>query len=191
MTEILDTTENKEAIEQLISQAKSAKEPGTFQGIIHQGNETVPMPMVSMKPTSAGYVYIYDNVTGERSITNRNMLPIQLKKRRPDGTTVFTTVDPKIKLKRGGLKCLLHPDGPDRDYYNHLGLSVCEKSNLTSPFQVTRHMQKRHKMEWETIEAERKEEERKEDKEFKKLLLTKAFRKKNEDTPKRKYRKKK
>lgn len=120
---------------------------------------------VEMSPTqlkSAGYVYIYDTVTHERSLCNRNTLPHNLKKKRPDGSMVFTTIKPKVGPKRGHLKCMLHPDEPGRFHYDDLGLATCLKSNLTSPYQVKRHMQKRHKDEYATIkeEEERAEKER-------------------------------
>jgi hypothetical protein len=103
---------------------------------------------------SAGYVKIYDTRTGEMSLCNRNMLRHHLEKRRPDNSVVFTTVKPKFAPKRGHLKCMLHPDSPNREHYNELGLPVCMKSNLTSPYQVLRHMQKRHKVEYATIKEE-------------------------------------
>lgn len=48
------------------------------------------------------------------------------------------------------------------------------KSNLTSPYQVNRHMEKKHKDEWKAIEQERTERERQEDRELQRLLLASA-----------------
>ena len=113
---------------------------------------------------SGGQVYIYDTKTGERSICRRNILPTKLSLRRPDGSLVFTTIQPKVKPKRGHLKCMLHPD-ERKPIYDTWGFAVCKKANLTSPFQVRRHMQNRHKQEYEAIKEEQtrleKEEERK------------------------------
>jgi hypothetical protein len=112
-----------------------------------------------------GKVYIYDTRTGEPSICSRNMLAHNLRKKRPDGSIVFTTVMPKVKPKRGEYKCMLHADYPGRHKWEHLGLPYCKKSNLLNPFQVRRHMQKRHKMEWEAIqEEERREKEERQQK---------------------------
>ena len=97
---------------------------------------------------SAGYVYVYDTENGERSVVNRNMLESQLQKMRPDDTRYFTTVKPNIEPKRGTLKCLLHSDDPDRGQYDIWGFATCNKSNLISEFQVNRHVQIRHRMEW-------------------------------------------
>jgi len=131
-------------------------------------------------------VTIYDTQTGETSIVMATMLPQQLRKTRPDGSTVFTTNYPGIEPKRGTLKCLLHKDDPSREYYDSLGLAVCRKSNLTSKFQVGRHMQKRHKIEWQTIEQDKRERieakemvNKEEDRALQRLILKSALRNDN------------
>ena len=169
--------ENERLIEEMMRGSTFAKEPGGIVGdqIIHRGDDEVPVPMVATTLESAGYTNIYDTESGEHSITNRNMLPAQLKKKRLDGSYVFTTIKPAAPLMVGNLKCLLHPDNPDRRHYDELGLAVCKKENLTSPFQVRRHMEKRHKMEWATIEYERQEVEKKEERAFQRELLGKVL----------------
>lgn len=181
--------DNQALIEEMIRGAEGAEEPGEIvrQRVIHEGDEDLPVPMVATKLVSAGYVYIYDTETGECSLTNRNMLPAQLKKKRPDGSNVFTTLKPAIPPKRGNLKCMLHPKGSNRKHYDELGLAVCPKDNLTSPFQVRRHMEKRHKMEWGAIEQERIDAEKKQDREFQEVLLKAAIKPHSAvDTKKRK-----
>lgn len=164
--------DNKKLIEEMINEAEKAAEPGELKTGQVISDEDMSTPMVAMKTKSAGYVYVYDTRTGERSLCNRNMLVGLLRKKRPDGSTVFTTVKPKTSPKRGTFKCLLHPDNPNRKHYDELGLPVCRKANLTSPYQVTRHMQKRHKIEWQTIEQERIEAERREDREFQHQIMS-------------------
>jgi len=115
---------------------------------------------------SAGQVYIYDTRTGDRSICNRNNLAHNLTKKRPDGSLVFTTVKPKVQPKRGTHLCMLHKDYPGRHKYDELGLPYCPKDNLMNPFQVRRHMQKRHKVEYAAI----MEEETREDKDRRRRL---------------------
>jgi hypothetical protein len=134
-------------------------------------------PLTDMSPTkmqSAGYVYIYDTRTGDRSICNHNMLAAHLGKKRPDGSLVFTTRKPRISPRRGTLKCLLHLDNPNRAHYDALGLATCPKANLTSPYQVQRHMQKRHKMEWATIKEEIDREEKARNTKMQEAILKKA-----------------
>lgn len=121
-----------------------------------------------------GRITIYDTITGEASEILVTMLQMNLRKRRPDGSRVFTTEKPDFEPNRGTLKCLLHPEGPDREYYDSLGLPTCQKSNLTSPFQVRRHMEKRHRVEWGTIEEDRKAKEKQEERDFQRSLMGRA-----------------
>jgi hypothetical protein len=150
---------NDKLLEEMVRSAESAPEPGATRvgEVVHKGDEGQPAPMVISKVASAGYAYIYDTVTGERSLTNNNMLLSQLKKTRPDGSRVFSTMKPSVVPKRGQLKCLLHQDDPNREHYDEMGLGVCKKSNLINQFQVTQHMQRKHKVEWAAIQAEKKE----------------------------------
>jgi hypothetical protein len=156
------------SIEERIRDSEKAPEPGTWGEKI-DGEE---FPMTATELKSAGYVYIYDTKTGERSLCNNNMLAQHLRKKRTDGSYVFTTQKPRVTPQRGTLKCMLHPDDPNRTHYDDLGLPTCRKSNLTSPFQVTRHMQKRHKMEWASIEKERQDAEKQEERAFREYLMT-------------------
>ena len=85
---------------------------------------------------SAGYVYIWDTQTAKSSVCNRNMLAATLGKLRKDGTRFFTTVKPNFEPRGGSHKCLLHEDDENRAEYDELGLAVCTKDNLDSPYQV-------------------------------------------------------
>jgi hypothetical protein len=160
-----------EQIEEQIRDAEPVKESE-----VRLDNTEPLTEMTPVKMQSAGYVYIYDTRTGERSVCNRNMLPAHLGKRRADGSIVFTTRKPQISPKRGTLKCILHPSNPNRGHYDELGLPTCPKATLASPYQVSRHMQKRHKMEWATIEAERVAKEKEEEREFRQNLMGKQER---------------
>ena len=119
---------------------------------------------------SDGQVYIYDTKTHERSVCRRNILPAKLKLKRPDDSFVFTTVKPKTPPKRGVLKCMLHP-GERTEMYDTWGFPVCMKSNLTSPFQVRRHMQKRHKQEYEAIKEEATRIEKDKERQLREALI--------------------
>jgi len=169
-----------EEIEEQMRDAEVAPETGV------KLDETEPLTEMSpVKMQSAGYVYIYNTRTAERSICNRNMLVAHLRKKRPDGSLVFTTRKPRVGPRRGTLKCMLHPDEPNRSHYDGLGLATCRKANLTSRYQVRRHMEKRHKAEWATIkeeitnkEKEEAREERKQDRKLQEALLKAASKKK-------------
>ena len=165
-------TTEKMAVE-LIEEAESAPEPGSFnrRQVIHSPSDAFPIDVQVSSLESAGYAYVYDNITGDRSVINRNMLEQQLSKLRPDGTRYFTTVKPTVTPKRGELKCLLHKDDPERWQYDEWGFAVCNKSNLVSEFQVNRHVQIRHRMEWQTIYEERQVKEKEEERDFQRQLL--------------------
>ena len=158
---------------ELIEEAESAPEPGSFnrQQVINSPSDAFPIDVQISSLESAGYVYVYDNITGDRSVVNRNMLEAQLSKLRPDGTRFFTTAKPNFEPKQGELKCLLHEDDPERWQYDEWGFAVCNKSNLTSEFQVNRHVQIRHRMEWQTIYEERERKDKEEDRNFQRQLL--------------------
>jgi len=119
---------------------------------------------------SAGQVYIYDTKTYERSVCRRNNLRHKLQLKREDGSLVFTTVKPKLLPQRGVLKCMLHP-AERKEMYDAWGFPICRKSNLTSPFQVRRHMQKRHKQEYEAIKEEEARIEKDRERQLREALI--------------------
>jgi len=151
-------TQEKSIHEQL-RDAEVAEEPGNMKPGAVVGNSN-GMTMTAAELQSAGYVYVYDNRTGDRSVVNRNMLEQQLGKRRDDGTYAFTTTKPEFERQYGHLKCLLHKDDPNREEYDRMGLAYCTKDNLTASHDLRVHMQKRHRREWATIDGERIDEER-------------------------------
>ena len=125
---------------------------------------------------SAGYVYIWDTQTGKSSVCNRNMLTPTLGKLRKDGTRFFTAIKPNFEPHGGQHKCLLHQSDENRAKYDELGLAVCTKDNLDSPYQVTVHMQARHPQEAATIEDINATAQREEDREFQRVLIQAAAR---------------
>ena len=161
-----------EILEDLIGE--KAPEPTGLapNDIVHAGSVDVPMPMVVSSVTSAGYTYIYDTRTGDRSMTNRNMLPAQLKKTRADGSRVFSVVKPAIEPVTGTILCLLHERAPDREQYAKLGFATCPKANLISQFHLERHMKKTHRLEWAAIEDARVKAEKAEDRAFQRDILS-------------------
>jgi hypothetical protein len=144
----------------------AAPEPGGTADIA----QSFPGSMIE----SAGYVYIWDTETGKQSVCNRNMLQSTLGKTRKDGSRVFTTIKPDFEPQGGTFKCMLHADDENRELYSSLGLAVCTKDDLDSPYQVTRHTQTRHPQEWETINDMNVTAQREEDREFQRLLIQAA-----------------
>lgn len=144
--------------------------------VVHNGDETLDAQMIISGIKGAGVVYIYDSRTGERSRTNKNMIPTQLAKKREDGSQVFTTTDPGIEPVRGHLRCMLHPADPNRALYDTWGLVRCSKEGMPNILEVKRHMQSRHPRAWETIEAGRKDEQAEQDRKLQQEILRRAAR---------------
>jgi hypothetical protein len=166
--------ENDVLIEEMIASAEKVPTKGVGE-VVDRGDEKEHRPPIVMTHISGNdKVYIYDTETGERSECLRYTLSTQLKKKRENGKPYFTTINPNISPKRGQFTCLLHKDRIEREHYDELGLATCKKSNLTSVYQVERHMQKKHPAEWAVIKDERARQEKEEDKEFQRALLSKT-----------------
>jgi len=168
------TTNDGTAIEEMLRDAEVAAEPGDMATgqVISRSDD---MTMTTSQLQSAGWVYVYDTLTADRSVVNRNMLPQQLQKQRPDGSYVFSTRKPEgIVLMHGKLKCFLHDDEPNREQYNSMGLVHCTKSNLLTELDRERHMRYRHPRAYATLENERVREDREADR-MERMALTESI----------------
>ena len=168
------TTEK--TLEELLVEAEEINDPGGLSAgrMLHSGNDEVPMPMGVSSLESGGYVYVYHTETGDRSRINSNMLALQLTKTLENGVRAFTTEKPSFEPDQGGIKCLLHPDDPNRAHYDALGFATCSKQNIPSPYQLQLHMAGRHRLENATINEEAERIEKEEDREFHRTLLQAA-----------------
>ena len=163
-------TDNDALIAAMLETAEKTTLPGELDNpVIHRGDADTP-PMVGRVASGPDYVWIY-NHEGERVRCLLNMAPQKLRQRMPDGKHRFTLADPGVRPFKGTVKCMLHPDSPDRPHYKALGFRECLKHNIANHHQLTEHMRKRHKQEWAAIEAEKKETERQEDREFQKAIM--------------------
>ena len=169
------TTNNEPAIEEMMRDAEMAEEPGDLKAgkVI---SATADMTMSTSELQSAGYVYVYDNRTGDRSVVNRNMLQQQLGKQREDGSFAFSTRKPEgINPARGTLKCFLHEDDPNREKYDRMGIIRCRKSNFFSEMDRERHLRFRHPRAYATLESERTRNEREAER-LERIALTETIR---------------
>jgi len=157
---LMDISNPDAAVIEMMAKAEKTVEEKKAE-ILSAGDDTSPKMTLKMK--NAGHTPMYDTKTGEMSESLNNMLGAQLKKKHKDGTPRFTVHDPHIVGVRGKFKCMLHKDGEEREFYDSLFLPICNKDNITSPFQVRRHMEKRHKMEWASIKEEIEKKEKAED----------------------------
>lgn len=147
--------------------------------VVHKGDEDVPAPVIISSIEGGGKVKVYDTKTGEMSwvLYNRDtggMLRGALRQKNPDGTHRFQLKKPPFEPPKGTLRCYLHPDNPERELYNKMGLPVCRKSNITAPYMVEKHMKNRHPTAWAIIEKEKVDREKKEDREFNRSLISLA-----------------
>lgn len=145
--------------EELALLAEDAIAPGDKPGdVVNKPSAENPLPMAMGEMETAGYVYVYDKLTGERSLCNKNMLVSQIRKTNDAGEYIFITYPPKnpdgtlLKPWRGSTLCMLHPDGPDRKEYDRMGLPVCHSAKLASEYEMESHMKGKHKREWGAIE---------------------------------------
>lgn len=146
--------------------------PFSVGTVIHKPTGDAPFPMAVSHVSSAGYTYVYDIRTGDRSVVNNNMLAAQLRKSDPEtGTRIFTTRKPDITPFQGKHKCYLHKDALDRPKYDQMGFAACHKSNLASEFHLERHMAAKHKSEWSAIKQAQDKAEKTEERDFQRALM--------------------
>lgn len=174
-----DNKEQEATLEEMLRDIKEYPGETKVGTIVHKGDAESPAPMVISSITGRGKVQVWDTKTGEMSWVLYNpdtggMLRGLLKLKYPDGSPRFTTNKPDIEPPRGILKCLLHPEGPNRERYNEVGLPICKKSNITAPYMVEKHMKNRHPSAWAIIEKERVDKEKAEDKEFQRGIINLA-----------------
>jgi hypothetical protein len=161
--------DNDTIIAQELANIKTSSRSG--DGVIHRGSEEQPAPMV-MNINDEGLVVIYEKKTGRAVPVLKYMLADLLKKsKEADGSLRFTTVRPDKIIIGGTLKCKLHPSDENRQHYDELGLPVCKKNNISSPYMVEQHMKKRHPSAWAIIEQEKKDAKEKEERDFQRALI--------------------
>ena len=139
---------------------EDAPEPGDADEIVVQPTKELPVASQVSEMTGAGWVTIYERLTGEPRQVNRWNLADAMKKlynsvsapANPEvwGMTVFTK-RPHTVYRLGQYKCLLHPQHPDRAKIAHLGLPSCPAEHLASDTMVLHHMAAKHKAELRMI----------------------------------------
>jgi hypothetical protein len=140
-------------------------------------------PSVVAIVNEPGWATVYHTRTGEARVvmSQPGYLRQLLQKVHTDpdypewlGKPAFTDRDPGFRPEFGQFKCMLHSDSPDRERYDAMGLPHCRAGKLRSRYDVTRHMQHKHRDEWGIIEDERERAERQEDREWQRSILERA-----------------
>jgi len=86
------------------------------------------------------------------------------------GDRVFVFERPAARPPELLNRCRLHPNDPERAEWDKMGLPVCKKP-LANPYEVDRHMQKKHSTAWGTIERDRLKAERDEDRQAQRVMM--------------------
>jgi len=168
--------------ELLMEQERDNDEPGppTYREMVHKGDDEFAAPIVAQVMQRAGYVWLYDTKTYERSPFLRYMAPQKLQAKYPDGTPKFTTQRPRDKDGnplmpwRGQVKCLLHPDQPQRDQYDRMGLAVCTSAHIANDQQLVLHMDHKHPSEWRAIQNLKRVDRETEESEYRRAIINLA-----------------
>lgn len=119
-------------------------------------------------------VRIWSMQNGEEISIARKLLENTLRKTLPDGRYAFTARKEEAPVyRKGTLKCFLHPESPEREILNEIGLSgiTCPAASIANAHSKRIHAQHRHKQEWEAFSDYLASQEREEDREQRRMQL--------------------
>ena len=158
-------------VQEMLRDAQIAPEPEVGDRVLDDGSGDLP-PTIIDRVASAGHTWLYNTRSGSPAAVNNNMVPSRLSQTwRDDGKPMFTTRDPGFRPHIGEEKCLLHPEKPERDEYNRMGLPVCRASHIQNEYEVRQHMRTKHGKEWAVIEDIRQRATAAEDRKFQRAML--------------------
>lgn len=158
----------------LEEQAESA--PGTYlqegEVLSRGGSAEEPVPMRVSSLRYKGYVQVWDTQTGAESLQPWWLLWQTMRKRREDGSLVFTRVNPNISPDYGDdLFCPLNPNAPAEQRFVGRGFRPCRKRHIPHWDALQSHIQKSHKRAWAAMERERQDRERREDRDLQRQAI--------------------
>jgi len=149
------------AIEAAVDQLEAG---GTSQVISFTDDVKAVIDGVINLNSTTGTTRVYDRETGVASDILNSRLKDTLKRRYPRdhpmvGKTVFL-LRPLVEAPQGKVVCLLHPEHPQREYLDSIGLrnKFCYSAHIASEFDLDGHMRHRHSKEWAIIERARTRE---------------------------------
>lgn len=119
-----------------------------------------------------GYVQVWDTQTGVESLQPYWLLWQTMRKTRPDGSPVFTRVNPHIAPSYGeDLFCFLNPSSPENEMFKGMGFKACSKQHIPHQDAQLQHLRKSHKRAWDAWERVRADRQREEDRELQRETL--------------------
>ena len=139
------TTENatQESWEEAISRVQTAP-PAMQEGeVISSASDEMPSKVKSLR--HKGYVPYWDTKTGGYNECPQYMRWQIGEIKRPDGSTMYTFVDPKIPPDYGlDLYCPLNSKSPDYDKVKNMGFVECSRRHVPNQNALDLHVQKSH-----------------------------------------------
>lgn len=129
-----------------------------------KGTEAEPSGMHVSSLRFKGYVRVWDTKTGVESLQPWWVLWQTMTFKHPDGTLMYTRVNPRIPQNHGeDLFCPLNPDSPEHALLAGKGFKPCRKRHIPHQDAVSRHVLKSHKRAHAAIERDRVDRQRAED----------------------------
>ena len=168
-------------LEQRLAEAESDGPVHEFGAgdALHTETADLPLDVTVVEQHGGKYYTMWHTEELTERLIHVNQMAGVMKRRYPadavlvyarPGGKVFTVDRPKHRPPELVNFCRLHPDDPDRERWNAMGLPRCAKS-LANPYEVDRHMQKKHATAWGTIERERLRAERDEDRKAQRVMM--------------------
>ena len=108
-------------------------------------------------------VTLYRTDTGEPKTFPQYMVNALLEKRLPDDRYAFTSDQDSVPtFQQGQVKCFLHPESPERDIVEELGMGGinCPAAHLRSAQSKRIHALHRHSQEWAAYQEHINEQRR-------------------------------
>ncbi len=180
-------------IEQRIAEAETDGPVHEFQSGDNLQQETPEVPLESnfVEVKGGKYYRMWHAEDLDERLIQVNLMNSVLKQRFPTtrkdlrharpGDKVFVFEQPKARPPELMNRCRLHPKDPARPEWDAMGLPTCSKP-LANPYEVDRHMQKKHSTAWGAIERDRLHKERQEDRAAQRAMM-KAITKETLDDP--------
>jgi len=148
--------------------------------VLHHETADLPVEMHIVEQRGGKYYQMWHAEDGTERLIHVNLMNGVLKMRFNErhepllhgrrGGRIFVFDRPTHRPREMVNFCRLHPNDPDRSDWDLMGLPVCKKP-LANPYEVDRHMQKKHSTAWGTIERERTKLERDEDRKAQHVMM--------------------
>jgi hypothetical protein len=170
------TTENatqeswEEAIKRVSEGAPSTPTAMQEEQMISTGADEFPTKVSSLR--HKGYVPYWDTRTGGYN-EGPQYLKWQIGEiKRPDGSTMYTFVDPKMPPDYGlDLYCPLNSQSPEYDKVKNMGFNECPRKHVPNHNALDLHVQKSHKRAFAALAQLRTESMREEDRDLQRQVL--------------------